>query len=182
MCYFPPCVKPNQDQYASIRKILDRQNRSAKPLAPCSVTERRSSSRIGGRRTSPPEKRAKSTGLFFERLDALARRQVRALDERLEATMREMGVTFDIARERPWGRRPWFCDVLPQIFTPEEWEPLEKGISQRLRAFELFLTRHLWEEGNSQSQSSSRSSRCLAARRTSGRRRASPLREMPTCI
>ena len=76
---------------------------------------------------------------LFQRLDALPRGQVRALDERLEATMREMGVTFDIARERPWGRRPWFCDVLPQIFTPEEWEPLERGIRQRLRAFELFL-------------------------------------------
>ncbi len=76
---------------------------------------------------------------LFERLDTLPRGQVRALDERLEATMREMGVTFDIARERPWGRRPWFCDVLPQIFTPEEWEPLERGISQRLQAFELFL-------------------------------------------
>ena len=76
---------------------------------------------------------------LFERLDALPRGQARALDERLEATMREMGVTFDIARERPWGRRPWFCDVLPQIFTPEEWEPLERGISQRLRAFEIFL-------------------------------------------
>ena len=76
---------------------------------------------------------------LFQRLDTLPRGQIRALDERLEATMREMGVTFDIARERPWGRRPWFCDVLPQIFTPEEWEPLERGVRQRLRAFELFL-------------------------------------------
>jgi uncharacterized circularly permuted ATP-grasp superfamily protein/uncharacterized alpha-E superfamily protein len=76
---------------------------------------------------------------LFQRLEALPRGQIRALDERLEATMREMGVTFDIARDRPWGRRPWFCDVLPQIFTPEEWEPLESGIRQRLRAFELFL-------------------------------------------
>ena len=40
---------------------------------------------------------------LLERLDALPRTQIRALDERLEATMREMGVTFDIARERPWG-------------------------------------------------------------------------------
>jgi uncharacterized circularly permuted ATP-grasp superfamily protein/uncharacterized alpha-E superfamily protein len=76
---------------------------------------------------------------LFQRLDALPRGQVRALDERLEATMREMGVTFDIVRDRPWGRRPWFCDVLPQIFAPEEWQPLESGIRQRLRAFELFL-------------------------------------------
>ena len=78
-------------------------------------------------------------GPLFQRLDALPRPQIRSLDERLEATMREMGVTFDIARERPWGRRPWFCDLLPQIFTPQEWEPLERGISQRLRAFEMFL-------------------------------------------
>lgn len=53
--------------------------------------------------------------------------------------MREMGVTFDISRDRPWGQRPWFCDLLPQIFTPEEWEPLAAGVAQRLRAFEYFL-------------------------------------------
>jgi len=78
-------------------------------------------------------------GPLFQRLDDLPRAQVRTLDERLEATMREMGVTFDISRERPWGRRPWFCDLVPQVFTPEEWDPLARGVSQRLRAFEFFL-------------------------------------------
>jgi uncharacterized circularly permuted ATP-grasp superfamily protein/uncharacterized alpha-E superfamily protein len=76
---------------------------------------------------------------LFQRLQALPRQQIRALDERLEATMREMGVTFDISRERPWGRRPWFCDLLPQVFGPHEWERLSRGASQRLRAFEMFL-------------------------------------------
>jgi len=76
---------------------------------------------------------------LFERLDSMPLSRARALDERLEATMREMGVTFDIARDRPWGRRPWFCDLLPQIFTQAEWEPLVAGIKQRLKAFELFL-------------------------------------------
>lgn len=75
----------------------------------------------------------------FGRLEGMPKARVRALDERLEATMREMGVTFDISRERPWGSRPWFCDVLPQIFTPEEWGPLVAGIKQRLRGFECFL-------------------------------------------
>ncbi len=76
---------------------------------------------------------------LFEDLGNLSRPQIRTLDERLEATMREMGVTFDIARERPWGRRPWYCDLLPQIFSQEEFEPLAAGIIQRLRAFEYFL-------------------------------------------
>ncbi len=76
---------------------------------------------------------------LFDRLDSMPAATTRSLDEQLEATMREMGVTFDIARDRPWGRRPWFCDLLPQIFTPQEWEPLVAGIKQRLRAFEMFL-------------------------------------------
>ncbi|MFZ4774279.1 MAG: circularly permuted type 2 ATP-grasp protein [Terrimicrobiaceae bacterium] len=76
---------------------------------------------------------------LFERLDSMPLTKMRSLDEQLEATMREMGVTFDIARDRPWGRRPWFCDLLPQIFTPQEWEPLVAGVKQRLRAFEMFL-------------------------------------------
>ena len=76
---------------------------------------------------------------LFDRLDSMPVATKRTLDERLEAVMREMGVTFDSARDRPWGRRPWFCDLLPQIFTPQEWEPLVAGIKQRLRAFELFL-------------------------------------------
>ena len=76
---------------------------------------------------------------LFERLDSLPLARARSLDERLEATMREMGVTFDVARDRPWGRRPWFCDLLPQIFTQAEWDPLVAGIKQRLKAFELLL-------------------------------------------
>ncbi len=76
---------------------------------------------------------------LFDRINRMPPAMLRDLDERLEATMREMGVMFDIHRERPWGKRGWFCDVLPQIFTPEEWEPLAAGIRQRLRAFELFL-------------------------------------------
>ncbi|MEX1009993.1 MAG: circularly permuted type 2 ATP-grasp protein [Chthoniobacterales bacterium] len=63
----------------------------------------------------------------------------RLIVERLEATMREMGVTFDIDRRRPWGRRPWFCDALPELFGDAEWAELAAGLRQRLRAFELFL-------------------------------------------
>ncbi len=76
---------------------------------------------------------------LFDRLGDLPAATTRSLGEQLEATMREMGVTFDVARDQAWGRRPWFCDLLPQIFTPEEWEPLVAGVKQRLRAFELFL-------------------------------------------
>ena len=69
----------------------------------------------------------------------LPRSEVKLIVERLEATMREMGVTFDIARDRPWGQRPWFCDLLPALFGGAEWERVAAGVRQRLRAFEMFL-------------------------------------------
>lgn len=69
----------------------------------------------------------------------LPRGETKLIIERLEATMREMGVTFDIARDRPWGKRPWFCDVLPDLFGGSEWQRLAAGVRQRLRAFEMFL-------------------------------------------
>jgi uncharacterized circularly permuted ATP-grasp superfamily protein/uncharacterized alpha-E superfamily protein len=69
----------------------------------------------------------------------LPRGETKLILERLEATMREMGVTFDISRDRPWGKRPWFCDLLPDLFGGGEWEHLATGVRQRLRAFEMFL-------------------------------------------
>jgi uncharacterized circularly permuted ATP-grasp superfamily protein/uncharacterized alpha-E superfamily protein len=64
---------------------------------------------------------------------------LRALDDRMAATLREMGVNFDIIRNDPWGRQPWTCDVLPHIFAGEDWAHIVRGCRQRLRAFEHFL-------------------------------------------
>ena len=76
---------------------------------------------------------------LFEHLGRSTRGQLQAIDNQLEAAMREMGVSFDVDRNSPWGKRPWFCDLLPQIFTPADWNPLSEGIRQRIKAFELFL-------------------------------------------
>ncbi len=76
---------------------------------------------------------------LFRRFATATRGELKRTDEQLEATMREMGVTFDIARDRPWGKRPWFCDLMPQIFTAGEWRMLAHGMAQRLHAYECFL-------------------------------------------
>jgi uncharacterized circularly permuted ATP-grasp superfamily protein/uncharacterized alpha-E superfamily protein len=70
-------------------------------------------------------------------LQGLSRQGLRALDEHMEATLREMGVTYGL----PQGdqERPWVCDLLPHIFTIEEWEQVTAGVAQRIKAFELFL-------------------------------------------
>ena len=57
----------------------------------------------------------------------------------MEAALREMGVTFDVIRNDPWGRPPWTCDLLPHIFAGADWQLIVTGFRQRLRAFEAFL-------------------------------------------
>ena len=72
-------------------------------------------------------------------LTELATPDIRALSDRMEATLREMGVTFDVIRSDPWGRPPWTCDLLPHIFASMDWQWIVRGFRQRLRAFEAFL-------------------------------------------
>ena len=70
-------------------------------------------------------------------LKSLRRTEIRALDEHMEATLREMGVSYGLPRGEQ--AQPWVCDLLPHIFSAPEWEQVTAGVSQRIRAFELFL-------------------------------------------
>jgi uncharacterized circularly permuted ATP-grasp superfamily protein/uncharacterized alpha-E superfamily protein len=72
-------------------------------------------------------------------LGGMSSSELRVLGDRMAAVLREMGVTFDLIREDPWGRHPWICDLLPHVFASDEWELLTRGFRQRLRAFEAFL-------------------------------------------
>ena len=53
--------------------------------------------------------------------------------------MRELGVTFDLSKDHAARRKPWTCDVLPHVFSGEEWSHVTQGLRQRMRAFESFL-------------------------------------------
>ncbi|MEY5009670.1 MAG: hypothetical protein RLZZ253_809 [Verrucomicrobiota bacterium] len=77
---------------------------------------------------------------LLSHLNRLKPSELRFLEERMTATLREMGVTFDLIRNDPWGHQPWACDLLPHILNAQEWDLLSRGFRQRLRAFELFLS------------------------------------------
>lgn len=57
--------------------------------------------------------------------------------ERLEATLRELGVAFGPAAGPESAA--WNCDPVPTVIGAEDWGIIEKGVDQRLRAFDLFL-------------------------------------------
>ncbi len=78
-----------------------------------------------------PRERYRELLQYFQ---SLRPADLRNLDERIEATLREMGVTIDAT-----NRKNWVCDLLPHIIEAEEWNTVVRGFRQRLNAFDLFL-------------------------------------------
>jgi uncharacterized circularly permuted ATP-grasp superfamily protein len=54
---------------------------------------------------------------------------------RLARAFMDQGVTFDLDGEE----RPFPLDVVPRIFTAQEWSQVSEGVAQRVRALERFL-------------------------------------------
>lgn len=64
---------------------------------------------------------------LLAQIESLAREDRRRLEHRMETARRELGIP------------DWTCDLLPQVFSAEECDRIERGLDQRARAFELFL-------------------------------------------
>ena len=112
---------------ASATNRVDRQEAAVTPPSPWSEVL----DDAGGPRPS--------YGGLLHRLDSLPRGELKLLDQRMEAAMRELGVTFGLEKGQAFGQKPWSCDLLPHVFSGEEWSLLARGLRQRMKAFELFL-------------------------------------------
>jgi len=54
---------------------------------------------------------------------------------RLARAFMDQGVTFDLDGEE----RPFPLDVVPRVFSSQEWDVISEGVAQRVRALEAFL-------------------------------------------
>lgn len=66
--------------------------------------------------------------------DELADRQ-RAVD----STIADMGISFTIYSEGDDIDRAWPLDIIPRAIAGKEWDRIEAGLTQRLRALNLFI-------------------------------------------
>ena len=68
-------------------------------------------------------------------LEALSMPDLSARGHALSSAFTDAGVTFSLSGEE----RPFPLDVVPRLFTTEEWDLIERGVAQRVRALEAFL-------------------------------------------
>ena len=69
-------------------------------------------------------------------LSQMGPEDVSARATRLARAFMDQGVTFDLDGEE----RPFPLDVVPRIFTADEWKDVSVGVAQRVRALEAFLS------------------------------------------
>ncbi len=76
---------------------------------------------------------------ILSRLGSLSRPGRKRLVDRIETILRELGVTFDLPHKDFEARRTWSCDLCPHVFTAGDWDLVQRGFEQRVRAFDALL-------------------------------------------
>ena len=73
---------------------------------------------------------------LLTRLESLPRAELRLLNHRMEAALRELGAA---PSSKAGEGLAWSCDLVPHLFEAQEWDFVARGLHQRMKAFEMFL-------------------------------------------
>ncbi len=76
---------------------------------------------------------------LFDYLTTLDAKELAARREAVDATIMAMGITFTIYSEAGNIDRAWPFDPIPRVMARREWDGIEAGLKQRLRALNLFI-------------------------------------------
>ena len=72
-------------------------------------------------------------------LSRLSQRQIRSRQKAAERAIMEMGITFTVYSDGQNIDRAWPLDIVPRVIEGPEWDVLQNGLKQRLRALNLFI-------------------------------------------
>jgi len=73
-------------------------------------------------------------------LRALSDKEIQEYKEAAELAIRVMGITFTVYSEEEGSiDRNWPFDIIPRIIPRDEWQRVEHGLAQRVRALNLFI-------------------------------------------
>lgn len=76
---------------------------------------------------------------LIQQLNALPLKDLRRRQKAAEKALHQQGITFAVYGNKKGTEKILPFDILPRIVTADEWEVLEKGIKQRIRALNLFV-------------------------------------------
>jgi uncharacterized circularly permuted ATP-grasp superfamily protein len=76
---------------------------------------------------------------LIERINALTPKQLRRRQKAAEHALYQQGVTFNVYGDKGGTEKIFPFDILPRIIKAKEWDAIERGMKQRIRALNLFI-------------------------------------------
>ena len=76
---------------------------------------------------------------LVQQLAGMSVGQLHNLQLSLNAEIRRAGITFTVYNDGENIDRPWPLDAIPRIIAANEWQGIEKGLIQRLKALNCFI-------------------------------------------
>lgn len=76
---------------------------------------------------------------FKDRVEQLTKEEFMRRQISAERALMAMGITFNVYSENEGTERIMPVDIIPRIVSAQEWEKMEKGLTQRITALNLFL-------------------------------------------
>lgn len=72
-------------------------------------------------------------------ISTLSNEELLAAQATAEMVIKEMGITFTVYGEGESIDRSWPLDIIPRIIERREWQEIEKGLTQRVEALNMFI-------------------------------------------
>jgi uncharacterized circularly permuted ATP-grasp superfamily protein len=90
----------------------------------------------------------RGTEMLFDRLGRLSGIEMQRYQNNAMATMRTLGITFNVYGHADGTEKIWPLDVIPRVIEHSEWKLIEKGLKQRAQALNMFVD-DIYNEGKS---------------------------------
>jgi uncharacterized circularly permuted ATP-grasp superfamily protein len=76
---------------------------------------------------------------FVRQLNAVSQHDLLQRQKAAELSLLNLGITFTVYNNDAGTERIWPFDLLPRIIDAQEWEVMERGLQQRIRALNMFI-------------------------------------------
>jgi len=86
-----------------------------------------------------PQRPRPSSVPLVSRIDAMADGELLRRQQAAEAALMQMGITFTVYGDQEGTERIFPFDVIPRIVEASDWNFIERGLKQRIRALNLFI-------------------------------------------
>jgi uncharacterized circularly permuted ATP-grasp superfamily protein len=77
--------------------------------------------------------------LLVQKLEALPKGELKRRQKAAEKVLFDLGITFSVYGHEDGTEKIWPFDLVPRIIQADEWEQIERGLKQRIRALNCFI-------------------------------------------